>query len=356
MTIGFHIALQKGQSTFKLEGSAPAEGVTAIYGQSGSGKTTLLRCFAGLETDVSGKISLGDLVFFDSTKKIFIQPENRNLGMVFQEENLFPHLNIFDNLFLGIKNKTSAKHKLANIEDLFSLKSLLTRYPCELSGGEKKKVAIARSLIRDPKILLLDEPLSGIDQKSADEILKLLLSIKQTLKVPIIYVSHNLREIEILADYLVLLENQRCIHHGELASALTDFNLPFITQREAGSIFIGNVIDCNKEFNLITLQVGSQNIQVLADCSTQVESLKVKILAKDISLSLSDPEKSSIINCWKVKLLDFKALDTAKTILSLSFGNQRLLATITAKSFQELNLKKGLDIFARVKAVSIEVL
>tara|TARA_B100000902_G_scaffold290881_1_gene277197 strand:- start:517 stop:1170 length:654 start_codon:yes stop_codon:yes gene_type:complete len=169
----------------------------SIMGPSGSGKTSLLRVISGLSKQTTGEILIeGKLVASDQT---FIETENRNIGLVVQDKVLFPHLTVLDNIKFGINNRDISIKKITAMMSKFKIEDLQDQYPHELSGGEGQRVALARTLITNPKILLLDEPFNGLDDKLKSEIYPDIQSILEENKVTTIMVSHNNEEVQELS-------------------------------------------------------------------------------------------------------------------------------------------------------------
>jgi molybdate transport system ATP-binding protein len=184
-------------------------GVTALSGPSGSGKTTLLRCIAGL-TRLSGRLRVGGEVWQD--ERTFLAPHRRPVGVVFQEASLLAHLSVRDNLNYGAR-RTSAKPEIGfdDTVDLLGLAPLLTRSTANLSGGERQRVALGRALLSQPRLLLMDEPLSSLDAGSKAEILPYLERLHRTLAIPALYISHDAAEIARLADQALFMRGGRIV-------------------------------------------------------------------------------------------------------------------------------------------------
>ncbi len=178
--------------------------ILGIQGASGSGKSTILRVIAGLEERARGKITIDNKTILDDT--IFIEPEKRNVGMVFQDYALFPHLTVEKNILFGVDDKNNSKKILEEMLELVNIQELSKRYPYELSGGQQQRVAIARTLARKPSLLLLDEPFSSLD---ADLQTKLRSEIKEIVKkstMTTIFVSHDKEDIVSISDYIMYCE------------------------------------------------------------------------------------------------------------------------------------------------------
>ena len=174
-----------------------AEGeFVAIMGPSGCGKTTLLRIISGLAKQTSGVISVNNQILADENN--FIEPEARNLGLVVQEKVLFPHLNVKNNIMFGLKTK--AMDSVNKMVDQFKIIKLLDHYPHQLSGGEAQRVALTRTLVTAPKLLLLDEPFNGLDEKLKKDIYPDLQELLKQNNTTTIMVSHNTEEVQELSD------------------------------------------------------------------------------------------------------------------------------------------------------------
>lgn len=183
--------------------------ITGILGASGSGKSTLLALIAGLLKPQQGSIRLNQQVLCDSQRKLWVPPHQRHIGLVFQDGQLLPHLSVRHNLLYGYNNlqPDQRRFSLDSIVELLEISSLLERRPNTLSGGEKQRVALGRAVLYSPELLLLDEPLSALDERLKQQILPFFLRIYAECKIPMIYVTHARSEINYLTDYQLRVEN-----------------------------------------------------------------------------------------------------------------------------------------------------
>jgi molybdate transport system ATP-binding protein len=190
--------------------------VTALFGPSGSGKTSLLYMIAGLLRPHSGSIALGQTTWLDTGRRIDVKPERRHVGFVFQDHLLFPHLSVERNLLYGRRRQRHRRHTIepARVIEVLELGELLGRYPRNLSGGEKQRVALGRALLSGPQLLLLDEPFAALDEALRDRVLTYLERVMAEWHVPTLYVSHNAAEVRRLAEHVVVLEAGRVTHSG----------------------------------------------------------------------------------------------------------------------------------------------
>lgn len=184
---------------------AAAHGLTVLFGPSGAGKTSILDAVAGLLTPLRGRIAVSGSVLFDGESKVALPPEQRACGYVFQDGQLFPHRTVRENLLFGWRLAPQDRRWMALDEavDFLGLGNLLTRMPRTLSGGEARQVAIGRALLSGPRFLLMDEPLSSLDNARREEIMVVIERIRDELRLPILYVTHDRSEVERLADLVV---------------------------------------------------------------------------------------------------------------------------------------------------------
>lgn len=208
------IRVRQRAGDFSLEADIRAEGrVLALCGPSGSGKTTLLNAIAGLARPSEGRIAIDDFVLFDSARGVDVPVRRRRLGYVFQEPRLFPHLSVRSNLTYGARfaPKIASLIGFDDVVSLLGVGPLLDRRPDKLSGGEKQRIAIGRALLSQPRALLLDEPLTAIDEERRLEILGLIEKLRDAFAIPMIFVSHRLDEVARLASDVAVLTPGRTI-------------------------------------------------------------------------------------------------------------------------------------------------
>ena len=207
--------------------------ITAVFGPTGSGKSTLLNCVSGFTTPDDGYIRLGDryLCRMSENYKHVIPAESRRIGYMFQRGFLFPHMTVRDNIFFGFNllPLTLRRLDVQELIELLELQGLLARYPFSLSGGERQKVALVRSLAIAPDLLVLDEPLANLDESSRIKILGYLKVIHSELEIPMLYVSHSFSEVSVLAERVIVLADGQIVGDGSPQLLLTEpkFNKSF---------------------------------------------------------------------------------------------------------------------------------
>lgn len=200
--------------TFNAQLEIPSKGVISIFGPSGAGKTTLLNCISGKLSPKQGLITINDKTILDTSKKIALPIHQRGIGYVFQDPTLFPHYSVEKNLLYGAKEKNPPLFH--DIIKLLGIAPLLKKRIAYLSGGEKQRIAIGRALLSSPDILLMDEPLSALDQNRKEEILSYLEAIPKQFNIPILYVTHNIEEAKRLSQEFI------AVNRGDLTLKTID--------------------------------------------------------------------------------------------------------------------------------------
>jgi molybdate transport system ATP-binding protein len=339
--------------------TAPAKGVTALFGPSGCGKTTVLRCIAGL-LHVNGVCEIDGEVWQDEAGA-FLPTYKRPLGYVFQEASLFQHLSVRRNLLFGAPRHDgrAAKGAIAfdEVVELLGAGRLLERSPRNLSGGERQRVAIGRALLSQPKLLLMDEPLSALDRATKNEILPFLERLRDRLNLPVVYVTHDLAEVERLADQMVLMEKGRVIGVGALEDLQSDPSLPLAVARDAAVSLDGVVQGSDEAYGLVTLKVRGGTLTAPASGAPVGERRRIRVVAGDVSLARQAPAPSSILNVLPARIVSMKPIDSNEVVavvgLGADGGGARLLSRLTRKSWEALGLAEGTNVYAQVKAVAL---
>jgi molybdate transport system ATP-binding protein len=353
----FHNVL--GKFTLDTTFEVPAKGVTALFGSSGCGKTTVLRCIAGLIRVKDGYFDINGEIWQDRDRA-FIPTYQRPLGYVFQEASLFPHISVRKNLLFGAPNK---KHDGPTIDfdevvDLLGIRALLDRSPGNLSGGERQRVGIGRALLAQPKVLLMDEPLSALDRKTKGEILPFIEKLRDHFALPIFYVTHDVTEVERLADQMVLLDKGHVVAVGPLAELQANPNSMLATSQEAAVSLRGVIEESEARFGLLRVSLLGGHILLVPSASGTVgDRIHVRILATDVSLAREPPGRSSILNVLPAQIVATNALNAYEVLAAVALGEDgagaRLLARVPQKSWEELGFARGQNVFAQVKSVAL---
>jgi molybdate transport system ATP-binding protein len=341
---------QVGSFALDVGFEAPAAGVTALFGPSGSGKTTLLRAIAGLER-LSGRCALGDTVWQDARR--FVPTHRRAIGYVFQEPSLFPHLSVRENLTFGLKRAGAGGVSLPEIVDLLGIERLLPRAPAKLSGGERQRVSLGRALLSQPKLLLLDEPMSALDRAAKEEILPYFEALHQALAIPILLVSHDIGEVERLAERIVVLNDGRAVAAGPLNDMLLGEALGVRRSRDAAAVLGARVVAFDAGDGLSELDLFGQRLLVAGAAGPQGSMVRVRIAARDVSLAVEEPSETTILNRLRARIIGIEPLEGADATVTLDLGGGLMLARVTRRSVRALGLSAGQPVFAQVKGVSL---
>jgi molybdate transport system ATP-binding protein len=353
MSLETRFTIQRGDFNLTVDQTFSESGVTAIFGPSGSGKTTFLRAIAGLDHIPGAQIRFQNQVWQDAEH--FLLPHKRPIGYVFQEPSLFPHLNVRDNLEYGLKRTPNSERRISlnDAVNLLDLNALLTRMPYTLSGGEQQRVAIARTLAVSPQLLLMDEPLSSLDNKLKQEILPYLESLHRELEIPVIYVSHATDEVARLADNLVILRKGEILGSGPVQDMLTRLDLPLSHRNDAEALITATVGSSDLDFGLTSLNADGFQFSVPGSGLTPGTTVRLRIAAHDVSLTLEKQSDTSIQNIFPVTVLEMIEETESQSLIKVGLGDNSVLARVTKKSVQELDIAPGKEIFAQIKSVAV---
>lgn len=349
------ITFRRGDFNLAAAFSAMA-GLTAFFGRSGAGKTTLAHLIAGLARPDQGHISIGGRVLFDSERGVWVAPERRRIGYVFQEGRLFPHLTVRGNLeyakrFLPPEAEPPG---LTAIADLLNLGALMGRRPDGLSGGEKQRVAIGRALLSAPRLLVMDEPLAALDAMHKAEILPYIERLRDDAGIPIVYVSHAMAEVVRLADTMVILDDGKAVASGGVAEIMGRLDLrPLTGRHEAGAVLAVTVRGHDKTFGLTELGFSGGRLWVPGLDAALGSGLRIRIRARDVALSLTAPTDTSFLNVLPASVVEIDAGDGPQAEVLLDIGAP-LIARVTRKSLAGLDLHPGKQVFALIKAAAID--
>jgi molybdate transport system ATP-binding protein len=346
--------------TFELDVSFRiGPGITILFGASGAGKTTLLDCIAAIGVPDAGRIALGSRTLFDSEHNINFPAQQRNVGYVFQDQALFPHMTVEANVAYGLTGLTAQKRRTrsAVMLELLRISHLVKRRPAELSGGERQRVALARALVLQPSILLLDEPLAGLDlpvrMKIADD-------LRQCIKdsaIPVLYVTHNRDEVFALGEKMLVIERGQIIAQGtphEIMSAPRSETVAQLAGFE--NVFDAGVTSIHEDRGTMTCHTFPGNVQietplVRAEVGAR---LRVGISAGDILLATSAPAGLSARNILPGRVLELAQRDMI-VIARVDCGIE-MSVHLTLAARDSLELVPGRQVWLILKTHSCHLL
>jgi len=353
MALKLDIALAMPDFTLKAAHEFELAGITALFGASGAGKSTLLRVIAGLETAATGRVEF-DGAEWQGTGH-FLPAHKRRVGYVFQDTRLFAHLDVAANLRYAAKRSRSLRFD--DVVKVLDLAPLLARQVAELSGGERQRVAIGRTLLSDPRLLLMDEPLAALDRSRKARLLPYISRLPEAFGTPVIYVTHSVEEVTRLADAMVVLSKGRVLATGGVADTLARLDIAEASGKfEAGAVVRAKVVAQDEIYLLTQLEVAGQALSMPGSQVDLGAELRLRIRARDVALAIERPAGLSIRNVLKGRILEIEEeAETAFAEVLVDIGDgQRVRARITRASVVELGLTVGQQVFALVKSVSFD--
>jgi molybdate transport system ATP-binding protein len=331
----------------------------AIFGPSGSGKTTILRAIAGLTIPAEGAVRSGGETWTDTTAGVHLPPHRRAVGFVFQDYALFPHLTAIGNVVCALGHRPPAERR-ARAHELLSLVHLdsqASKRPHELSGGERQRVGLARALAREPQVLLLDEPFAAVDRAVRRRLQDELETIRRSIGVPIILVTHDFSDVVRLATHVLMIERGKTVAYGPLTALSSRPDLSWLRDAVGlGSVFDATVSRVDEARGLIELTAGGATVLAPARHLTQGAVVRVRIPAREVILASSAPSGLSLHNVLEgtvATVHDDPAFDAV--IVQLMVGRLELLAEVTRDAVVKLGIAPGSRLHALIKSVSIEL-
>lgn len=350
--------VQKRQGDFSLDIAldVPSRGVTALFGASGSGKTTLLRLIAGLDRPDSGEVRLGERVLTDTARRQHLPVHRRGLGVVFQEARLFPHYRVRGNLTYGMPRGVSGHFD--DLVALLGIAHLLDRMPGTLSGGEARRVAIGRALLAQPEILLMDEPLTGLDGDRKQELLRYIVRLTREIEIPVVYVSHDAGEITTIADHLALVDSGRLVANGRLDDMMLRLDL---TDRlggfDAATRLDATVVSHDTAYGLTDVRLGDgQCLRVPRLDRSPASPVRLRVGVRDVALASKMPVGTSYRNglSARIEAMIASPQEPSANELRLRIGKQALRARLTRQACEEMQLRVGSEVIALIRSVSFD--
>ena len=328
--------------------------ITVLLGASGSGKTTMLRCLAGLERPQRGHIRFGGQIWLDASARVFVPPHRRDIGVLFQDYALFPHLTAAQNIGFGAAGmpREAAVRRGAELVEIFRLHGLEARLPRQLSGGQQQRVALARAVFRRPKLLLLDEPLSALDRPTRDELREDLRALMRALAIPVYLVSHDRVDALTLADRTMVLDGGRIVQ-DDATPDVFEHPATAAAARLVGvdTILLGRIAAVRD--GLARIDVAGRDVWAEAPAEPGHEAA-LCIRAEDVAIARRDVSDSSVMNRWRAVVRS--AVPEGPFVrVGLDCGFP-LSALVTREAWHRLALGSGDQVWAVVKAASIRAL
>ena len=356
---------QLGNFNLNFEHDFKSEGITVLYGPNGSGKSSIISAIGGFFRNFEISIILNGQ---DLEGKQKIPSYKRAIGTMFQDPQLFEHLTVSQNLDFAVKRVKPQNKKYINFEktDLIKfldLETLLKRFPINLSGGEKLRVALARTILSQPDYLLLDEPMSDLDIRYKAKLIQFLKTFNKQNKIPILYVTHSIEEISQIADEIVLINKGRYIASGFTSKILNSYDFQNLVGKfEASSVLEGFVSKINKRFSLTTLNIDGQDLMVPGSPGSLNNFVRVRIRSRDIIITPIKINSYVAENLLVGKILEIeiekKTAFSELVIVLLNKKNENkgqiLRARITTYNLEKMKLSNNKKIYIYIRSVSID--
>ena len=334
-------------------------GITILFGASGSGKTTVLRSIAGLARPDRGRIVVGDRTLFDAAANVDVAVQQRHVGYVFQQLALFPHLSVAANIAYGLHAlpAQAQRQRVHAIAESFHLLDMLSRKPGHISGGERQRTALARALVTEPSILLLDEPLSALDHGIQALIMADLRQWNERHRIPVLYVTHSHRETYALGDRVVVMREGRAVATGSPHDVL-DHPAERTLATLAGfeNVFDATVVERTATAGTMRCRPAGSTIELEVPLGPQPvgAGIRVAIRAGDILLANQEPHGLSARNVLHARLLTLTR--QGPTVVAVVDAGARFVVHVTAGSMEGLRLEPGQLVWLIVKTYSCRVL
>jgi len=351
---------QAGPIPLDVEFTCGAGDVLAVFGPSGAGKTTILRSIAGLYRPTLARIDSDGQRWVDTSAGIFEPPHRRAVGFVFQEYALFPHLSVAGNVMAALghrprpERRARADQWLAQVH----LAGYSDRRPQQLSGGERQRVALARALAREPAVLLLDEPFSAVDRPVRRRLQQEVDTLRRTLDMPLVLVTHDFDDVVRLATHLLVVEQGRAVASGPLRELTSRPDLSWL--REAvglGSVFDASVIRTHPSSGLVELAFDGGTLLAPHRQLAAGARVRLRVPAREVILATAEPTGLSLHNAVAGTVSAIHADPVFdQVIVQLAVGQVLLLAEVTSDAVRSLRVEVGRRLHALIKSVSIEVL
>ena len=332
---------------FRVE---PGE-LLALVGHSGSGKTTLLRTIAGLWQPQTARVAVGGVPWLDTAARLDLAPHRRRVGLVFQNYALFPHMTASQNVMAAMGHADRAE--AGRILELVNLHGLSDRKPAQLSGGQQQRVAVARALARRPQALLLDEPFSAVDRATREKLHAEILALRAHLSMPVVLVTHDVNEAQILADRMVVVEKGHMVRSGTTAEVMADPDaLRAMGIREVAALLPATVAEHLPD-GLSRLDTATGPLFLPTVDGPPGMAVRVRIMAHEVILSRACPAGLSAQNILAGRVSRIVQGVGPGVMVHVATGPHEILARVTRRAVAQLNLQEGDDVHAVLKSMSV---
>lgn len=345
--------MARAQTPIPLEVAFRAEPgeLLALVGHSGSGKTTLLRMIAGLWRPDVARVVVAGTPWLDTAARIDLPTHRRRVGIVFQNYALFPHMTAVQNVMAAMNRADPAG--AAHYLDMVNLRGLTDRRPAQLSGGEQQRVALARALARKPQALLLDEPFSAVDRATREKLHAEIIALRVHLSMPVVLVTHDMNEAQLLADRMVVIERGRVVREGTTAQVMADPEaLRAMGIREVAALLPAVIAEQGAD-GLTRLESEAGALFLPGVAGSPGTRIRVRIMAHEVILARARPEGLSAQNILAGTVAQIVQGKGPAVTVHVRVGNHEMLARITRRAAEQMALQPGDPVHAIVKSMSV---
>ncbi|MEZ6071670.1 MAG: molybdenum ABC transporter ATP-binding protein [Pirellulales bacterium] len=329
------------------------DGVTAVFGPSGSGKSTTLSITAGLLRPRHGFVKLSDRVLLDTEAGRCVPPNQRHIGFVFQDHLLFPHMSVRRNLLYGKRRRPGRNIQFDRVVEILELEHLLDRYPATLSGGQRQRTALGRAILSSPELLVMDEPLTALDEGLKDRILAYLEKVVSEYHLPTLFVSHDQTDVRRLADRVVVIEGGRVVASGP-TSATLDRAVISTMRSHPGPTNLLLIEDVKRTHEHWEGRIGQQRFRLPADTPPNGSVHHIQLSPRDVTLCQHAVEGLSARNQLRGRVDKIVALEH-RTFVAVDVG-QLIWAEVSDEVVDELKLCEGAEVYCLIKAAAAQPL
>ncbi|MCC5968550.1 MAG: molybdenum ABC transporter ATP-binding protein [Pararhodobacter sp.] len=327
----------------------------ALVGHSGSGKTTLLRTIAGLWQPQSARVRVNGVTWLDTAARVNLRPDQRRVGVVFQNYALFPHMTAAQNVASAIDHLPGPERlaEATRLLDLVNLHGLGGRKPAQLSGGQQQRVAVARALARRPEALLLDEPFSAVDRATRERLYGEIIELRRHLAMPVVLVTHDMNEAQLLADRMVVIEGGRMVAEGPTDTVMSDTEaLRAMGIREVAAMLPAVITEHGTD-GLTRLEAPTGPLFLPGITGAPGTQVRVRIMAHEVILSRQRPEGLSAQNILAGTITRIVPGAGPAVMVHIDVGGPEVLARITRRAAEQMALQPGDSVHAIVKSMSV---
>jgi molybdate transport system ATP-binding protein len=355
--LSFEVTVERPGFTLNASGEF-GHGITSVFGPSGAGKSTLLGVLAGIVAPSRGSVSLNGRTLYSSTENIKLPPERRRMGIVYQDAALFPHMTVEQNLQYGYRLTPAKERRLnpADLVDLLHISRLLKRKPDDLSGGEKQRVALARTLATSPEMLLLDEPMSALDLRLRGIVIGYLKTVHRELSIPMIYVSHSISEVIAISDMVMILDagNVKAFDRPRRLLGSTSSTGDSEDAHDIENILDGRVVESHTGGGQGVIAVSGTRFAASTGGRDFGEKVVMAIGAREIIIASAPPQRISARNIIPGKVISVSG-EGDRRIVTVDCGPE-LMVEVTVGAITELGIQPGAQVHLVIKSGSISVM